>query len=301
MPFPQTIAASETMRTGSTLYLCALWQITRRDGVKIRLTAHDRDLTFRGKLYSAGVLSTIGDIRRRAGNESSATDCNSLIDGSLITLPAIKANKYQDAMVDQFIVDWRQPWILFRQDRWWITMAVDDGEGVAMCRLESRASRMQQNAGSKPWGGVYVPKCGANLGDAFCTKDISGDTYTGVTVTAVSGTRPRYVFTMDPGTWPAGSRYDDYYRGGEIQWTSGANDGEVCEILYYTHSTRDVELLLPAPLRIEVGDTATVRPGCDGLLATCRDKFGNLPNWRGVLDLNDARDLLSPDAEGNDP
>ncbi len=303
MPYPLTIAASETLRTGSSLYLCALWEITRRDGTKIRITSHDRDLTFKGKTFSTGILATIGDMRRRAGNESSASQCNGLIDGDKIALPAIKANKFQDAMVEQAVVDWRRPWITFRVDRWWITSVVDDGEGVFIGMLESRASRMQQNAGGR-FGGLFTNTCIYNLGDPnTCKKDISADIYTGVTVATVDPTRPRYLCAMTVGTWPAGSpaRYDDYYRGGEVQWTTGNNAGEVTEILYYTHSTRSLEFLLPTPRPMVVGDQGTVRPGCDGLKTTCQQKFNNYVNWGAVPNQNDAQGNLNPDTGGNDP
>ena len=32
---------------------------------------------------------------------------------------------------------------------------------------------------------------------------------------------------------------------------------------------------------MQVGDTGTVKPGCDGLFDTCKDKFSNQANFGG--------------------
>ena len=65
-----------------------------------------------------------------------------------------------------------------------------------------------------------------------------------------------------------------------------ANAGVVSPIVGYAHATRAVELLLAPPFPIEVGDIGIVRPGCDGLRVTCRDKYNNL--------LNNGADYFSP-------
>lgn len=45
--------------------------------------------------------------------------------------------------------------------------------------------------------------------------------------------------------------------------------------------TMDLELYLPMPRDIVVGDTFTIRPGCDKSLIMCRERFVNLVNFRG--------------------
>jgi len=84
--------------------------------------------------------------------------------------------------------------------------------------------------------------------------------------------------------------FDDWFRLGEAEWTTGDNAGIVSPILTYVHGTRRVELTFPTPFPIVVGDRAILRPGCDGLRGTCMAKFagketptvmGNMKNHGG--------------------
>ena len=43
----------------------------------------------------------------------------------------------------------------------------------------------------------------------------------------------------------------------------------------------DMVLLLPMPNDVQVGDTFSIVAGCDHSLATCRDRFDNVLNFRG--------------------
>lgn len=52
------------------------------------------------------------------------------------------------------------------------------------------------------------------------------------------------------------------------------------ESAYYTQES-EVHLFLPMPADIEVGDTFTLRPGCDKKRSTCVSAYNNLPNFRG--------------------
>jgi uncharacterized phage protein (TIGR02218 family) len=44
---------------------------------------------------------------------------------------------------------------------------------------------------------------------------------------------------------------------------------------------RALSLWAPPPAEVRPGDRFTVTAGCDKRLATCREKFGNAPNFRG--------------------
>ncbi len=72
------------------------------------------------------------------------------------------------------------------------------------------------------------------------------------------------------------------------------NRGVISPIVYYTHGDRHVELLLPTPLPIVVGDSGIMRVGCDGLPGTCKDKFGNLINFGGDPFAPSANAIIEP-------
>ena len=53
------------------------------------------------------------------------------------------------------------------------------------------------------------------------------------------------------------------------------------DIKSYVSATRDIEVQLPFPAPVAVGDTFTIVAGCNGLKSTCISKFNNLVNYGG--------------------
>lgn len=62
---------------------------------------------------------------------------------------------------------------------------------------------------------------------------------------------------------------------------SSAISGTVSPIVSHAHSNRQLDLLIPTPITIAEGSWAILRPGCDGLLSTCRVRFANQLNFGG--------------------
>jgi hypothetical protein len=106
----------------------------------------------------------------------------------------------------------------------------------------------------------------------FSSNDIYSSFYIGVDGTVL-------------GTWdgngtitPLGAE-SGYFDFGVITFTSGANDGLSMEIKQYSEG--QMTLALPMPYAVEVGDTYSIVPGCNKALATCRDTYDNVVNFRG--------------------
>lgn len=80
-----------------------------------------------------------------------------------------------------------------------------------------------------------------------------------------------------------GAFADGWFSGGTIEWTSGANDGRLAEIMLHEVSSGVVTVtLLEAPVRpIAADDAFVIRAGCDKRAETCRAKFANMVNFRG--------------------
>lgn len=74
---------------------------------------------------------------------------------------------------------------------------------------------------------------------------------------------------------------DDFYKFGAVKWLDGANQDISMEIKGWTDSTRTIELFLPMPYTMVVGDRFEIYPGCDKAVATCFAKFNNVVNFRG--------------------
>jgi hypothetical protein len=89
---------------------------------------------------------------------------------------------------------------------------------------------------------------------------------------------------------------DDWFNGGAITWVRGSatdnNGGLTMEIRDWTNSSSTIKLFLPMGFTIESGDKLRLYPGCDKRLATCRDKFNNVVNFRGEPHIPGADALL---------
>lgn len=94
--------------------------------------------------------------------------------------------------------------------------------------------------------------------------------------TSDTGTYPAYVSGGSVVALGSDTGYFDY---GLITFDTGANAGLSMEVKAYT--TGQIVLQLPMPHPVEVGDTYTLIAGCDKSMATCRDRFSNLVNFRG--------------------
>jgi uncharacterized phage protein (TIGR02218 family) len=80
----------------------------------------------------------------------------------------------------------------------------------------------------------------------------------------------------------SGDAPDAFIRFGQIIFTSGNNlDVAPRPIADWTLSTLTVKLLFPLNLAAAVSDTVVLVSGCDRTIATCRDTYDNIKNYRG--------------------
>ena len=104
---------------------------------------------------------------------------------------------------------------------------------------------------------------------------------------AVNGTvatvTDRRTFTATLGNSPQST--PQYFEGGMLEFTSGANAGYAKEVKLDSTGSPLVlgtfVLWEPMPLDIQVGDTFEIRPGCNKSKDTCKTKFNNVVNFRG--------------------
>lgn len=150
-------------------------------------------------------------------------------------------------------------------------------------------------------GKVYAATCQKTFGGqefAGCKIDTAALTVTGT----LTGVYSRSIF-RDVARLEA----FDYFAGGSITFTGGANAGlAAAGIKRYTNGV--IELQEPLYYNPAAGDTYTMIPGCRKRLGDCRDKFNNVANFGGfpwvptgvqytqVADSN--RNAASADPEG---
>jgi len=261
--------AKQSLRLLRTKHMATIFRITRGDGGFLLLTDHDRPITFNEELYLPLTLSSISSETRESGVKNGTQVAKGIIDGVVIKARDLQGHQYRGAVVKHKLIDWRNPLHVFYAETKRIRQIYWDGSQWSAI-IEGIVATIQQPTGGR-FGGTFSTTCPYRLGDAStCKADISLDTITTAVVQLVVSARNTVQFTT--ASWP-GIYEDNYYKEGELQWVSGANAGLICQIIRYVHSTREVEILVPASFDMAVGDVAIVRPGCDGIRGTCEAKF----------------------------
>lgn len=278
--------------------LASCWQITRTDGQVYRYTDHDADIELAAPAEVAGTYkSRVGytgtNIANSADNAVDNLDVTVRFADGGISAADIEAGLFDYAEVRLFLVNWADPdgCGIIRMRRGYLgEVKLKNGWGV--CELRGLMQALQQ-----PVGDTYSPACTADLGDARCKINLPDWTVTG-TVSAVTDRR-RF---SDSGRGEA----EQWFRFGKLTFTSGLNAGRSMEVKAFDAGGA-FELFQPMPHPIQVGDTYSVHAGCDkrhekqadgSYAGDCKNKFGNVVNYRGHPCLVGPDQLLRyPDAK----
>ncbi len=244
------------MSAVSTLTLC--WRIERCDGVTIGLTAHDRDVVVDGLVYRAAPGMTPSAIVRDDTLEAPAMSVEGALSHAAIREGDLRAGRYDGARVVVFALDWERPGVPVPVASGRIG-TVETGRGRFAAELLGGEVRLEAGVVE-----ATSPGCRATLGDRRCRVAMRGRR-TVVRVTSQDGAR--LVLTAGAG-----------FARGRLRWIGGANGGLSTFIV--AADAQGVTLEAP-PAFDGAGALVELSEGCDGTLATCRDRFGNVANFRG--------------------
>ncbi len=248
--------------TQSLETVATFWRVSRRDGVTLGFTAHDRDLWFDGVLHRAAPGMAPSAIRRTAGLDEDSAEVAGALSHDSVTAADLAAGCYDGARVRIGLVDWES---MAREIVWVGTMgAITAQEDGFTAELASRKAELLQTPVPCTSPVCRAPFCGpgCNLNPGFYTHE--------ATVTAVDADAGSV--TIACGAAP------ELLLGGSLRWLEGAQAGTTALV----HGTAEGALLLePYPSGVAVGQRAIVREGCDHRLDTCAERFGNEANFRG--------------------
>lgn len=240
----------------STLTLC--WRIERCDGVTIGLTAHDRDLVVDGLTYRSAPGMTPSAIVRDDTLEAPAMTVEGALGHAAIAERDLRAGRYDGARVAVFALDWERPGAPVPVASGRIG-AVETGRGTFAAELLGGEVRLEA-----PVVEATSPGCRATLGDRRCRVAMRGRRRV-VRVSAQDGARL---------VLAAGAQF----ARGRLRWIGGANGGLSA---FVVAADADGVTLEAVPVFDGAGALVELSEGCDGTLATCRDRFGNVANFRG--------------------
>lgn len=259
-----TLPASVTAGIAAGVTTCAtLFKVTRTDSQVFGFTTHDRDIEYGGVTYLAGSGYTRTAIASDASLAADSVDVEGVLD-VYVTEADILAGLWDHARLDMLLIDWADTSSAVTLKSGWIG-EITTGTTGFKAELMSLTSALAQNVTE-----ITSPTCRATLGDSRCGKSLAAFTFAG-TVTSVTDRR---VFDSDL------ANADDYFVGGKLTWSTGANAGLVAEVKA-SLATGAITLFLPMPYDIAAGDTFSAVIGCDKTIATCVATFSNAVNFRG--------------------
>jgi len=258
---------------GGLTHLAQCWRIERTDGVVLGFTSHDRPLVIEGLAYQPANAFSASQIASAADMSVGDVELLGALDAEAITAEDLLAGVYDHAAVELFVIDWSAPDLprtIVRRGR---IGTVSRMGGSFRAELRGLAQAIQQ-----PVIDSYSPECRVDLYSPQCgvsrAAHAASAVVTALTDGSLGAVSDNRVFEASGLGKPDG--WADY---GELVWTSGANAGRRCEVRSQVGGR--IELWEPMGRDIAPGDGFTLYAGCDKALATCRDRFANVLNFRG--------------------
>jgi len=245
--------------------LAHLWKLIRQDGEIFGFTDHDESIIYAGLTYEAATGFMPSTIATANGLAVDDLELEGVLSSSAINQEDLLAGLWDGAEVWLYRVNYKNladGAIVMR--RGW-TGEVRGGQTSFVAELRGMAQKLAQQIGEN-----YSPLCRATFCDARCKLDLDDFKVSG-TLTAVTDRR---IFTDASRT-----EANDYFNFGLVTFLTGANAGLSREVKTYFSDT--IECELPFPFDVSVGDTYELWRGCDKRLATCRDTYNNVINFRG--------------------
>jgi uncharacterized phage protein (TIGR02218 family) len=261
---PEGLAAH--LQQGATT-LCRCWSLTRRDGVVLGFTDHDRALAFDEIGFAAVTGLEAAESASELGFAIGGGEVAGAFAATGLNEADLARGLYDDARVSVWLVNWAGV-----EQRMLLEVGfvgeVKRGDSGFTAEVRGLAKAFDEERGR-----LYMRACSADLGDARC----------GVAVAPVEGTVASSDGRIGLTATTLSAYVDGHFTGGRLVFTGGGNIGFATEIK--RHAARDGEVAFQlwqaAPQPIVPGDAFTVTPGCDKSFATCRTKFANGINFRG--------------------
>lgn len=261
---PSALAAH--LEQGATT-LCHCWSLTRRDGLVLGFTDHDRDLSFDGIVFAARTGLEAAETAAELGFAIGGGEVSGAFAASGLNEADLSRGLYDDARVSVWLVNWDEPTQRLLLEAGFVG-EVRRGDTSFIAEVRGLAKAFDEERGR-----LYTRSCSADLGDARCGLAL-------VPVAAtVAATDGRLALT----TLDLSAHADGHFTGGRLIFTGGANLGFAAEVKRHSAASGHVAIGLwqAPPAAMAPGDAFALTAGCDKTFATCRAKFGNGVNFRG--------------------
>ncbi len=262
------------LATGTTS-VCRCWAITRKDGVVLGFTDHDRNLEFNDVIYKAQTGLTASAFQASTGLSVDNSEAIGALSDASLCEEDIEAGRYDGAELCSWLVNWTdvsERKIIYRG----MIGELRRSGGQFVAELRGLAEAL-----NRPMGRVYQKPCTAVLGDRVCRFDLdtAGYWYEGSALRVID----RSVLYFD-----GMQQYDPgWFQYGRLKILNGVGSGVTGLIRRDSQSDneRRIELWQPLPVSVDDGNLVRLEAGCDKRMVSCQSKFNNILNFQGFPDI----------------
>ena len=266
------------------------WRLIRQDGLVVAATEHDRDLVAYGTLFKTSISLNESPVEA----ELSLSPGHAALSGALslagVDADDIKLGLWDQARVEAYLIDWNEPTLSLPLWSGFVQAIVCHGGSFEMS-VQTLEPAMNQVVGR-----VYARTCDATLGDGRCGVDLTDPAYSAsATILTVESDR---ALTLTLEQVPELTAFS----GGLLRVTSGRTADLARPILQAERLNGSIAIRLaqPMPILPDPRDHVALSLGCDKRYETCRTRFANGLNFRGVPTLpGEAITVTGPSPAGN--
>lgn len=243
--------------------VATFWRVTRRDGVALGFTTHDRDLWFDGLLHRAAPGMVPSAIRRSAGFEPDSAEVQGALSHDAIAATDLAAGRFDGGAITVGLVDWES---LDRHVVYRGTIGTVSHEaGGFTAQLQSRKAELQADRIPRT-----SPTCRATFCGPGCGLNAARFTHEAVLASQDADSGGLTFATDVPAVALA---------GGILRWLDGPCAGITMAIAAAEGDAVFIDMPIDEPLA--TGLRVLVREGCDRRLETCATRFDNAVNFQG--------------------
>jgi uncharacterized phage protein (TIGR02218 family) len=261
------IPALQAHLDSGTTTLCECWRLTLRSGEQLGFTDHDEAVVFDGTTFEAQSGFTGSEIHSSTGFAVDNLEASGALKSGQLDEARLNAGDYDHATIEIWRVNWQDPLqrVLQRKGN---LGEVTYGQGHFAAEVRGLAHLLNQ-----PKGRLFQFTCDAVLGDARCT--VALPSAAGIIV----GLRENSFDLSGIGAYT-----DDWFTRGTLLWNSGPNAGRSLPIKRHRALAPNsrIDVWHVPKFTIAIGEQVLLQAGCDKQFTTCRDKFANAVNFRGM-------------------
>lgn len=272
---------------------CQCWIITRADGTVMGFTSLDVAVACNGVTCkpTPSLSASATEFQSVLGSVGNL-ELAGVISDSSITDEDLYGGVYDGAAVEVWQIPWDDsdgsvPKRLLAGSIGTVTQSLKES---FTAEVLTPAAKLNQTAMVQ----TYSPGCRFDIYDDRCGLARSDYLVTG-SVTAISDANAVRLSRRRIFADSSRAEADDYFNGGTLTWTSGANSGASSEIKDF--AAGQFTLWEPTAFTIAAGDAYEAVPGCENTKDGCA-KFSNFLNFGGFPDIPGIDEIIAtPDAK----